>query len=67
MITITLNGTPHSLTAGTTLAQCLATAKELAQPYASAINGEFIAREAREQTVLKEGDDILTFQAITGG
>ena len=34
---------------------------------ATAVNGEFIPRTQRENTLLNPGDTVLTFQAIVGG
>jgi sulfur carrier protein len=37
------------------------------QALATAVNGEFVPREARAQCVLRERDAVFTFQPITGG
>ncbi len=66
-INITLNGEACQLPAGSTLADALAASGQPAQSFASAINGEFVARDARANTPLAEGDAVFTFQAITGG
>ncbi|MES2686721.1 MAG: sulfur carrier protein ThiS [Pseudomonadota bacterium] len=66
-ITITLNGETRELPAGSTLADALAANGQPAQSFASAINGEFVARDARASTTLSDGDAVFTFQAITGG
>lgn len=66
-IHITLNGEPRQVPAGSTLADALAASGQPAQSFASAVNGEFVARDARAQRTLAEGDSIFTFQAITGG
>ena len=34
---------------------------------ATALNGQFVARDARETTVLKPGDALTVFKAIVGG
>lgn len=34
---------------------------------ATAVNGQFVARLARQQHVLQDGDALLCFTAITGG
>ena len=34
---------------------------------ATALNGQFVPRTQRASTVLRAGDAIVTFQAITGG
>ncbi len=66
-ITITFNGETRQLPAGSTLADALASNGQPPTSFASAINGEFVARDARRQTLLAEGDAVFTFQAITGG
>lgn len=66
-ITITLNGEPRQLPAGSTLADVLAASSQPAASFASAVNGEFVARDARANTPLADGDAVFTFQAITGG
>ena len=66
-IHITLNGEARQLPAGSTLADVLATSGQPAASFASAVNGEFVARDARVTTPLADGDAVFTFQAITGG
>ncbi|MDP2035375.1 MAG: sulfur carrier protein ThiS [Polaromonas sp.] len=66
-ITITLNGEARQLPPGSTLADALAESGQPAASFASAVNGEFVARDARASTVLSDGDAVFTFQAITGG
>ncbi len=66
-INITLNGEARQVPAGSTLADALQATGQPAQSFASAVNGEFVARDARVLTTLTEGDAVFTFQAITGG
>jgi sulfur carrier protein len=66
-ITITLNGEAREMPAGSTLADALAPGGLPATSFASAVNGEFVARDARASTLLSDGDAVFTFQAITGG
>ena len=66
-IHITLNGEARQLPAGSTLADVLATSGQPAASFASAVNGAFVARDARATTPLADGDAVFTFQAITGG
>ena len=66
-IHITLNGEARQLPAGSTLADVLATSGQPAAPFASAVNGTFVARDARATTPLADGDAVFTFQAIKGG
>jgi sulfur carrier protein len=67
MIAITLNGEARQLPAGATLADLIASLGELPQALATAVNGEFVAREQRSERSLREGDAVFTFQPITGG
>ncbi len=66
-IHITMNGDKRQVPAGSTLAQALADNGQPEQAFASAVNGEFVARDARASTRLADGDAVFTFQAITGG
>ncbi len=52
---------------GLTLAALLASQQLDATQVATAVNGEFVPRDRREDTVLQPGDTVLTFQAIVGG
>ena len=67
MINITVNGEKRQMPAGSTLADALASHEQPATSFASALNGEFVARDARASTPLADGDAVFTFQAITGG
>ncbi len=67
LINITLNGEARQVPAGSSLADALATIEVPLTSFASAVNGEFVARDTRAQTPLAEGDAVFTFQAITGG
>ncbi|HSV54407.1 MAG TPA: sulfur carrier protein ThiS [Burkholderiaceae bacterium] len=67
MNTIVLNGAPHRIAPNTTLADFIAATGQPAEALATAVNGEFVARTARPQHVLHEGDAVFTFQPITGG
>jgi sulfur carrier protein len=67
MTQVTLNGEPKQLQAGATLADLIASINEQPQALATAVNGEFVPRDARAQTLLREGDAVFTFQPITGG
>jgi sulfur carrier protein len=65
-IGIRLDGQPHRLAPGTTLAQLVAALGHEEQAVSTAVNGEFVARSQRER-VLLEGDQVLLFQPIVGG
>jgi sulfur carrier protein len=67
MTTVTLNGEPREIGSGATLADLIATVAEQPQALATAVNGEFVPRDARPQLQLRDGDAVFTFQAITGG
>ncbi len=67
MTSITLNGEPMVVEAGRTLADLIASLDQVPQALATAVNGEFVPREARAQCVLQERDAVFTFQPITGG
>ena len=64
---ITLNGEPRPIAEGQTLADLIAVLGEPPQSLATAVNGEFVARAARAETRLHDGDAVFTFQPITGG
>ena len=67
MIAITLNGQPRELPAGRTLADLVALLETPPASLATAVNGEFVARDARPNRELRDGDTVFTFQPITGG
>ena len=67
MTQVTLNGEARSLHDGATLADLIASLTEQPKSLATAVNGEFVPRDARAQVQLREGDAVFTFQPITGG
>lgn len=67
MICITFNGEAREVSPGQTLADLIAQMDAPPQALATAVNGEFVAREARADCTLREGDAVFTFQPITGG
>ena len=67
MTTITLNGEPREVPQGSSLADLVAALGATPQALATAVNQQFVARPARAACVLREGDAVTTFQAITGG
>jgi len=64
---ITVNGEPRSVDDHATLADLVAALGQAPQALATAVNGEFVPRGAREGVQLREGDAVFTFQPITGG
>ncbi|ROZ72128.1 sulfur carrier protein ThiS [Ramlibacter sp. WS9] len=67
MINVTLNGVPQELSSGQTLADLIAQLDAPPQALATAVNGEFVSRDARADRQLHDGDAVFTFQPITGG
>ena len=63
---ILLDGLPHAIPAGSTLADVVASLGHAPEAVSTAVNGEFVARHARAR-VLAEGDAVLLFQPIVGG
>jgi len=67
MITIHLDDQALSLPEGSTLDQLLIQQQRPPESVATALNGQFVAREARPGTVLHDGDQVLLFKPIVGG
>jgi len=67
MITITLNGATRDMRPGQTLADLISVLDAPPPSLATAVNGEFVARDARGDCTLQDGDAVFTFQPITGG
>jgi sulfur carrier protein len=67
MISITVNGDARLAQPGATLAELVVALGASPLSLATAVNGEFIPREARAQCLLRDGDEVFTFQPITGG
>lgn len=65
-LAVLVNGQNQTTTVSTlhewVLAQGLAP-----EALATALNGQFVPRTQRASTVLRAGDALVTFQAITGG
>jgi sulfur carrier protein len=64
---IVLNGETRSVESGTALADLIASVTDDPKSLATAVNGEFVPRDARAQLQLSDGDAVFTFQPITGG
>jgi sulfur carrier protein len=67
MIAITVNGQAREVAEGSTLADLIAELAASPQALATAVNGDFVARDLRAAHLLKPGDQVFTFQPITGG
>ena len=65
-ITLSVNGEPVRIRP-MSLAELVATLTPDPRSLATIVNGEFVAREARDDTVLADGDLVLTFRPIVGG
>lgn len=66
-VTVQLDGRPHLLLSGSSLAELVASLGHAPQAVATAVNGLFVARDARGACVLMDGDAVLLFQPIVGG
>ena len=64
---ITVNGEARTLQEAATLADLVSALGQPPQALATAVNGEFVPRGARERVQLREGDAVFTFQPIQGG
>lgn len=67
MISISVNGQPRDVAEGSSLADLVAQLVDSPQALATAVNGDFVARDARAARLLQAGDQVFTFQPITGG
>ena len=67
LVTIQLDGHPHTVPAGSTLAELVAALGHAEQAVATAVNHAFVARGQRGATQLQAGDQVLLFQPIVGG
>lgn len=66
-IALSVNGQPHRVPDGSTLADLITHLGQAPQGLATALNGEFVARESRANQRLRAGDQVTCFQAIVGG
>jgi sulfur carrier protein len=67
VIHLLLDGRPHAVPAGTTLAALVASLQHEPDAVSTARNGLFLARRLRESCVLQDGDAVLLFRPIVGG
>lgn len=72
-IHISVNGTDHRVSLGTTLADLITLLQSQTgqqddpAAVATALNEVFVPRQKRDATVLSDGDQVFTFSPITGG
>lgn len=64
---VLVNGQVHTLATARTLAELIGELGHAPEGVATALNGEFVARGQRAERVLRDGDRVTCFQAITGG
>lgn len=66
-IRIELDGAPCELPAGTTLADFVRARGHDEGAVATAVNAEFVPRDRRAETPLRDGDRVAIFRQIVGG
>lgn len=66
-MTITLNGKPTDLTAGTTVADAVARLGSGPTGVAVAVNDDVVPRASWSTTVLRPGDRVEVLTAVQGG
>lgn len=64
---VLLNGKPVLVAENTTLSELLVCEQINPKTCATAVNGNFIAKDVRDQKVLSADDQVMTFEPITGG
>lgn len=66
-INVQVGGQARPLPSGSTLAELVAALGHDPAAVATAVNGEFVARGARAERRLADGDQVHCFKPITGG
>jgi sulfur carrier protein len=66
-IRVRLNGEPHELPDGSTIAQAVAELTAAATGVAAAVNGDVVPRGSWTATPLRDGDQIEVVTAVQGG
>jgi sulfur carrier protein len=66
-LSITFNGLTMPLSSRTTLAALLLALGQDCTGMATAVNGDFVARDERNARVLEAGDSVTVFRPIVGG
>lgn len=62
-----VNGDPHDLPEGTSVAEAVASVTTSGTGVAAALNGEVVRRSAWETTPLHDGDRLEVLTAVQGG
>ena len=66
-VQVKLNGEPHELPDGATLAEAVAQVTALASGVAAAVNGDVVPRGSWAATPLCDGDQVEVVTAVQGG
>jgi sulfur carrier protein len=66
-VQVKLNGEPHELPDGATLAEAVAQVTDLAGGVAAAVNGDVVPRGSWASTPLLDGDQVEVVTAVQGG
>jgi sulfur carrier protein len=66
-VQVKLNGEPHELPDGSTMAEAVAAVTSLARGVAAAVNGDVVARSSWAATPLRDGDQVEVVTAVQGG
>ena len=64
---VILNGTPHDLDDGASVATCVAYLTTATTGVAAAVNGEVVRRSSWAQTPVRDGDLVEVITAVQGG
>ena len=66
-VQVKLNGEPHELPDGATLAEAVAQVTDLGSGVAAAVNGDVVPRGSRAAPPLRDGDQVEVVTAVQGG
>ena len=66
-VQVKLNGEPHELPDGASLAEAVAEVTDLASGVAAAVNGDVVPRGSWAATALRDGDQVEVVTAVQGG
>jgi sulfur carrier protein len=66
-VTVTVNGEPREVAAGTTVEQLVALVTELPAGVAAAVNGEVVPRRSWAGVLLRDSDRVEVVTAVQGG
>jgi sulfur carrier protein len=66
-IDVRVDDQPRTLPPGTALATLVASLGHTPDAVGTAVNGAFVARDARAACVLQAGDAVMLFRPIVGG